>query len=113
MAYQDLDKKRATERDYRRRNHKKMLAIEGQYRQDMKAFKQALLSQFPCCLCGESDTDLIDWHHIDPAQKKSTVSNWSLSHNAWWNEVLKCIPLCVLCHRKIHTNKLCLLPMNL
>ena len=112
MAYLDPAKKRAAERAYRKKNKEKVLAYESRFRKEMKAFKQELLNQFNCLLCGECDSDLIDWHHVDPSQKRYVVSDWFLSHNAWWNEVLKCIPLCALCHRKIHTNKLCLLPIN-
>ena len=75
-------------------------------------FKKDLLSIFPCKLCGESDPDLIDWHHVEPEDKLFEIKT-SKGHDRWWNEVLKCIPLCALCHRKIHKNKLCLLPIRL
>ena len=76
--------------------------------------RNSLLSQFPCKLCNESDPDLIDWHHVDPSSKELNIKGCGgVSENRWWNEVLKCIPLCALCHRKIHQNKLCLLPINL
>ncbi len=113
MAYLDPEKKRKAERDYRRRNGDARRAYEKRARQEMKDFKQNLLSVFPCIACGESDPDIIDWHHVDPSQKKHTISVWALSHNAWWNEVLKCVPLCCNCHRKIHKDKLCLLPIRL
>ena len=73
------------------------------------SFRKKLLSEFDCLLCGESDSDLIDWHHVNESEKLFNISHTSHSHDDWWNEVLKCIPVCVLCHRKIHTNKLCLM----
>jgi hypothetical protein len=76
------------------------------------SFNKNLLSTFPCKLCGESDSDLIDWHHVVPEDKSFEISK-STSHELWWNEVLKCIPLCALCHRKLHMDKLCLLPIRL
>ena len=79
-----------------------------------RKFRQDLLNQFPCLLCGESDPDLIQWHHVVPEDKSfGIIQGNSLSHEAWWNEVLKCIPVCPTCHVKIHKNKLCLLPPQL
>ncbi len=76
-------------------------------------FRKSLLASFPCALCLESDTDLIDWHHVNPDDKSFDIkSSLGTRMNTWWDEVLKCIPVCVLCHRKIHTNKLCLLPIK-
>ena len=73
-------------------------------------FRRTILSQFTCCLCGELDTDLIDWHHVCPEEKLFDIKGGlGRSHDVWWAEVLKCIPVCALCHRKIHTNKLCLI----
>lgn len=73
-------------------------------------FRRNLLAQFNCLLCGLSDPDLIDWHHVCPEEKLFDVKGaLSRSHDMWWAEVLKCIPVCALCHRKIHTNKLCLI----
>lgn len=72
-------------------------------------FRKTLLSSFTCFCCGESDSDLIDWHHVHPQDKLFNVTAYNEPHDKWWNEVLKCIPVCVLCHRKIHTNKLCLM----
>ena len=84
------------------------------YSKKLLAEKRKILDAFPCKLCGESDPDLIDWHHIDPQSKDFLITGKSVSNvDRWWNEVLKCIPVCALCHRKIHANKRCLLPMNL
>ena len=79
-----------------------------------RAFKRSLLSQFCCIACHESDPDLIDWHHVNPLEKLFSICGGSLtvSHERWWSEVLKCVPLCALCHRKLHTDKLCLLPIH-
>lgn len=73
-------------------------------------FRKSILASFSCCLCGECDSDLIDWHHINPDDKSFNIKgSLAVNHSKWWDEVLKCIPVCALCHRKIHTNKLCLL----
>ena len=101
-------------RNERRRHylkHKDRILEESKIRfKENAAFRRKILSEFPCAFCGESDSDLIDWHHIDESTKKFNVGHTSRGHSDWWDEVMKCIPLCALCHRKIHKNKLCLLP---
>jgi hypothetical protein len=73
-------------------------------------FRRNLLSEFSCTLCGIDDPDLIDWHHVNPKEKLFDIKgSLARNHDLWWNEVLKCIPVCALCHRKIHKNKLCLI----
>ena len=76
-----------------------------------RAFRRMLLSQFSCIACHETDSDLIDWHHVNPEEKTAGLSCIS-GHERWWSEVLKCVPLCALCHRKLHKNKLCLLSIK-
>ena len=85
-------------------------ASADRYRKQNAEFRRSLLAQFDCCLCGECDSDLIDWHHVRPEEKLFDVKGaLATAHDKWWAEVLKCIPVCALCHRKIHTNKLCLI----
>ena len=77
-------------------------------------FRYSLLGQFSCICCHETDSDLIDWHHVDPSKKSFGIKAGAVKpHSVWWNEVLKCVPLCALCHRKLHKDKLCLLPVHL
>ena len=75
--------------------------------------RNELLSQFKCVACNECDPDLIDWHHVNPSEKLFNIRGTSVNENDWWSEVLKCIPVCCNCHRKIHKDKLCLLPVHL
>ena len=77
-----------------------------------RAFRKKILSQFKCICCDEPDSDLIDWHHVNPEEKLLKISSLNTAHDRWWDEVLKCVPVCVSCHRKIHMDKLCLLPIQ-
>lgn len=82
-------------------------------RRENAEFRKTILASFSCCLCGECDSDLIDWHHVHPENKSFEIKGaLGVNHATWWDEVLKCIPVCALCHRKIHTNKLCLMQMK-
>ena len=89
-------------------------AYHREFSQKRYDYNKELLSQFPCKLCGETDADLIDWHHVCPEDKSFSICGGNLTsqHDRWWLEVLKCVPLCALCHRKLHMNKLCLLPIH-
>jgi len=79
--------------------------------QQVKNSRRNLLSIFPCKSCGENDSTVIQWHHIESNSKKYSVGGpVCCGEDKWWNEVLKCVPLCANCHIKIHRNTLCLLP---
>ena len=78
-----------------------------------RARRRSLLSIFPCVCCGDPDDTVIQWHHVDESEKSFTVFCGSGSEDAWWNEVLKCIPVCANCHLKLHKDKLCLLTPRL
>ena len=72
--------------------------------------KRAISYQFTCLACDNLDPTVVEWHHIDEATKSFGIANgMSKSHDAWWDELLKCVPLCANCHRKLHMNQLCLL----
>ena len=72
------------------------------------------LLNFPCCCCGDPDQTVIQWHHVDESLKDFDLfGGRTPSEEDWWNESLKCIPVCANCHLKIHKNKLCLIPVKL
>ena len=85
-------------------------SVDANRRRNSK-FRKGILAQFGCLLCDITDPDLIDWHHVCPEDKLFDIKGaLDRNHDMWWSEVLKCIPVCSNCHRKIHTNKLCLIP---
>ena len=75
--------------------------------------RKALLETFSCICCGNSDSTVIEWHHVNPKDKGFTLFAGTNSEERWWLEVLKCIPVCANCHKKIHKEKLCLIPLCL
>jgi len=73
--------------------------------------RRTLLSQFSCISCGESTPCAIDWHHLDDETKSFNIAtNMRRGEDTWWDEILKCVPLCANCHRKLHNDLLCLIP---
>jgi len=82
-------------------------------REDSYARRKSLLSSFPCICCGDPDDTVIQWHHVCPEEKIFSLFDRLHKENDWWEEVLKCVPVCANCHIKIHKNKLCLIPPRL
>lgn len=61
--------------------------------------RQAFLEGKACIDCGSSDC--LEIHHVDPAKKVSHAI-WSWGERRRVAELVKCVVLCVDCHRK-HT----------
>ena len=62
-----------------------------------------LKKTMPCKKCGCQKHYLIDFHHIDPAEKNFTISkNPHAKFETLLKEIEKCIPLCSNCHREFH-----------
>jgi hypothetical protein len=105
------------EREYNRQRYLKdrdtRLARQIELDLIKRTRRRDLLSIFPCVCCNEPDTTVIQWHHVDSTIKEFDISKSGVSEERWWDEVLKCIPVCANCHVKIHKNKLCLLPQKL
>lgn len=62
-------------------------------------------SKLSCIKCGENHPACLDFHHIDPTQKDSQITNaisrgWSMERLI--KEIEKCEVLCANCHRKEH-----------
>ena len=82
-------------------------------RGDMKAVVELIRSENPCCVCKESSSACIDFHHIDDKLKddklKRTRKSFSesfSSYNKLFNEIEKCAALCANCHRKMHAGEI-------
>ena len=116
MPHSTPDKRR----EYRSRPETKALikiSDRKQYLTNKKAMierRRDLLSLFSCIACGENEPCCIDWHHINDETKSFNIGTGMMrNEEVWWDELLKCVPLCSNCHRKLHNHKLCLLPQKL
>lgn len=68
------------------------------------------------CECGENHPACLDWHHIDPKQKKFSISNGrnlNQTKEAILSEIKKCKIICSNCHRKEHYKESFLIDNNL
>ena len=75
--------------------------------------RKELLSVYPCVCCGQNNPDVIQWHHVDRAEKDHTIWSGGYGEEKFWDEVLKCIPVCANCHMLLHKEKLCLITPKL
>ena len=98
-----------TSETYYQKNREREIARSKRNNRATQARRRALLAQFPCLSCGNSNPDVIEWHHIDPETKDRNLFTGNISENTFWEEAMKCVPLCSNCHTLIHKNKLCLL----
>lgn len=99
----------AADRAYRRqwyaRNADYAKARVVERRKALKAWLVSHRSDLACSVCGESDPDCLDFHHVDPAQKDANIAHaihagWSIERMK--REIAKCIIFCANCHRKHH-----------
>lgn len=62
-------------------------------------------SSLSCEKCGESHVAAIDFHHRDPSEKVTEITDcpsrgWGIKRIL--TEISKCAVLCANCHRKLH-----------
>lgn len=78
------------------------------YRRD---FCNDIKGRMTCCVCGESDSSCLDFHHIDEKleslKKRGVIRQLGIKRII--EEINKCICLCANCHRKLHTRSISLL----
>ena len=60
-----------------------------------------------CVICGENDTDVIDFHHIDQKgeQELSRLTYGAYGEERFLLELIKCVPLCANDHRRVHAGR--------
>lgn len=97
------DKYEQTQKHKRRAQRDSQLTSE-EITQWFKDYKSTLV----CKECGESNSDCLAFHHVDPATKKATVASMVRSKSSKQeilDEIAKCVVLCSNCHLKRHGEK--------
>ena len=85
-------------------------AANRKYFKKVAERRKKLLAQFSCYCCGDPDDTVIQWHHVIEKDKAFGIFDTArVGETKWWEEVMKCIPVCANCHVKIHKEKLCLI----
>lgn len=92
------------------------------YRNNIEAYKQRAKEQnkrhrpsvaaqivdylelHPCVECGNDDVLVLEFHHLDPAEKDFTIGNAVAKRRLSWKrvqrEIEKCQVLCANCHKR-------------
>ena len=55
-----------------------------------------------CCVCGEDDIVVLEFHHNDPQRKRFNIAQFSTySKETIMMEIDKCVVMCANCHRRV------------
>ena len=105
MSTNDKAKQREYQKRYYEKNKKYYQGKAAERKKAIKAWFQEYKATHPCTHCGESAWQCLDFHHVDPSQKETTLYKalqqcWSIERIM--NEMAKCVVLCATCHRKVH-----------
>ena len=92
---------KATLKEMNRRNYQAQNAKRT-------ALVEAVLDENPCRICGETDHDVLTFHHLDPKKKEHGVTSHSATWRKVWKEIQKCVVLCHNHHVKLHRGNIAL-----
>ena len=78
--------------------------MKQQYAQKKNIIEEQKAQQ-KCAKCGESRGYVLDYHHLNPEEKETTIAR--MTSNRYnlediQKEIEKCIVLCANCHREFH-----------
>lgn len=108
MPFKDAEKRRAYQREYMQRwyqeNKQKHIGYVRNHGSRIDAWFVEFKKTLSCAVCGENHPACLDFHHLNPAEKKLAVSRRQHrpSLKALTEEIAKCKVLCANCHRKEH-----------
>lgn len=100
--YEHREKIRAVQRKYDKEHQKEKLVYQEKYLKIKKNIFKDIKNKSSCALCGEDDYRCLDFHHVNPKDKKYNPSARTVFRKDFIDELQKCICLCCKCHRKIH-----------
>ena len=111
--YKDPEKRRKYNKEYQKeyspkyyKKNKEMLKQKKEKRRKkMREWIQNLTSTLKCSKCNENRSYCLDFHHINPKQKKFNIKNsigGGYGKKRILEEIDKCIVLCANCHRTLH-----------
>lgn len=90
-------------RDKHYQDHKDYYKSKAKtYRQRKHEEFDNLRKSLKCSICGEDRYYCLDFHHIDPSEKETEVTNLIEAPNKLKEELEKCIVVCANCHRELH-----------
>jgi hypothetical protein len=107
--YGELPKPRSPRYERRKANKKRHRKARARKKKLDVLFRKAIVIYVretnPCCICGESDPFWLEFHHINPAEKKNEVGKFASGHytvTMLLREINKCAMVCGDCHDNVH-----------
>jgi hypothetical protein len=69
-----------------------------------KIWYSELMEDKFCQDCGETDTIVLEWHHLNPSKKDMSIADMFTRRGkkTILEEIEKCVCLCANCHRRLH-----------
>jgi hypothetical protein len=119
--HRHLEEQRAKGREYYWKNRERELRLRNEFnhtdrgkelrdkkKEERKAMLDKIKSDNGCIICGEKAPCCLDFHHINPSDKKYGLSQirQTGSIETIMEEVSKCVVVCRNCHAKIHAGKI-------
>lgn len=88
---------------YRRNNYYKYGGKERQaaLASERRAYFARYKHKRGCVVCGETDSVVLDFHHVDPSGKLYSIASMKGSLQKMKIEAAKCVVLCANDHRRI------------
>lgn len=108
MPYKDPEKRREYQRNYMRSWYQNNKSTHIAYVRNRDRKIEAWLKEYKlslsCLSCGETHPACLEFHHINPQEKKFTIGRQErrVSLKSLQEEIAKCRVLCANCHRKEH-----------
>ena len=80
--------------------------MKQKYQQNKNAI-QEMKSNRGCIKCGDTRGYVLDYHHINPEEKKEGIARMTSNHYSNLNkeildEINKCVVMCANCHKEWH-----------
>ena len=104
MPYSDPEQQKLAQREWYEKNKSLTAQRSKEARQRVRKWYNEIMENHSCEKCGESDTVVLEWHHIDPLKKDMSVSDMlsRRGRKTILEEIDKCMCLCANCHRRLH-----------
>lgn len=104
MAYKNKDKERKAKLRHYYNNKQQYIDRNKKTHEKLVLFLNNYKKNLHCLICKENESCCLDFHHLNPEQKITEIARLMKggSLRKLKEELLKCIPLCANCHRKLH-----------
>ena len=107
MPYKDPQKQKQAQQEWYQKNMVSAGIVAEKSKEARirtKKWYNEIMSDKFCKRCGESDTVVLEWHHLDPSKKDMSIAEMlsRRGKKTILKEIEKCECFCANCHRRLH-----------